>query len=126
MLSKLIVEAGPPAIECVNQTENTMIVSIVTFKLPKRWTVEEAAAVFESTAPKYLRKPGLVRKHYYVTEDGNRAGGIYLWESKADAEACYTAEWKATVTAKYGAPPEILYAAVPVTVDNLREAVEVA
>jgi hypothetical protein len=103
-----------------------MIVSIVTFKLPKRWTVEEAAAVFKSTAPKYLRKPGLVRKHYYVTESGDRAGGIYFWKSKADAEACYTAEWKATVTAKYGAAPEILYAAVPVSVDNLQEAIEVA
>jgi hypothetical protein len=103
-----------------------MIVSIVTFKLPKRWTVDEAAAVFKSTAPKYLRKPGLVRKHYYVTEAGDRAGGIYFWRSKADAEACYTAEWKAMVTAKYGAAPEILYAAVPVSVDNLQEAIEVA
>jgi hypothetical protein len=33
-----------------------MIVSIVTFKLPQRWTVEHAATVFRSTAPKYLRK----------------------------------------------------------------------
>lgn len=103
-----------------------MIVSIVTFKLPKRWTVDEAAAVFKSTAPKYLRKPGLVRKHYCVTEAGDRAGGIYFWKSKADAEACYTAEWKVTVTEKYGAAPEILYAAVPVSVDNLRGAIEVA
>jgi hypothetical protein len=62
-----------------------MIVSIVTFKMPKPWTVAEAAAVFKSTAPKYLGKPGLVRKHYYITEVGDRAGGIYLWESKADA-----------------------------------------
>jgi len=103
-----------------------MIVSIVTFKLPKRWTVEEAAAVFKSTAPKYLRKPGLVRKHYYVTEAGDRAGGIYLWKTKADAEACYTPEWKAMVTAKYGAAPEILYAHVPVSVDNLQEVIEAA
>jgi len=103
-----------------------MIVSIVTFKLPKRWTVEEASEVFKSTAPKYLRKPGLVRKHYYLTEAGDRAGGIYFWKSKADAEACYTAEWKAMVRDKYGAAPEILYAAVPVTVDNLQEAIEVA
>lgn len=102
-----------------------MIVSIVTYKLPKRWTVAEAAAVFKSTAPLYLRKPGLVRKHYYLTEAGDTVGGIYLWKSKADAEACYTAEWKAMVTAKYGAP-EILYATVPVTVDNLHEAIEVA
>jgi len=103
-----------------------MIVSIVTFKLPKRWTVEEAAAVFKSTAPKFLGKPGLVRKHYFVTENGDRAGGIYLWKTKADAEACYTAEWKAMVIEKYGAAPEILYANVPVSVDNLQEAIEAA
>jgi hypothetical protein len=103
-----------------------MIASIVTFKLPKRWTLEEATSVFKSTAPKYLGKAGLVRKHYYVTESGDRAGGIYLWTSKADAEACYTAEWKAMVTAKYGVAPEILYATVPVTVDNVQEAIEAA
>lgn len=103
-----------------------MIVSIVTFKLPRRWTVEQAAAVFKSTAPKYLGKPGLVRKHYYVTESGDRAGGIYLWKSRADAEACYTSEWKAMVTEKYGAAPDILYANVPVSVDNLEHAIESA
>jgi hypothetical protein len=103
-----------------------MIVSIVTFKLQKPWTVEEAAAVFKSTAPKYLRKPGLVRKHYFVSEAGDRAGGIYFWKSKADAQACYTAEWKEMVTAKYGSPPEIVYAAVPVSVDNVQETIEVA
>jgi hypothetical protein len=103
-----------------------MIVSIVTFKLPKRWTLEEAAAVFKSTAPKYLGKPGLVRKHYYIAEDGDRAGGIYLWKSKAAAEACYTREWKAMVTEKYGAPPDIFYAQVPVSVDNVASVIEPA
>ena len=101
-----------------------MIVAIVTFKLSKRWTVAEATKVFNSTAPKYLGKAGLVRKHYYITETGDRAGGIYLWESKADAEACYTREWKAMVTDKYGSPPEILYAEVPVTVDNVANVIE--
>ena len=103
-----------------------MIVAIVTFKLPERWTVAEAAAVFKSTAPKSLGKPGLMRKHYYVTEDGDRAGGIYFWESKTAAEACYTTEWQAMVTEKYGAPPEILYAEVPVSVDNLSKVIEAA
>lgn len=101
-----------------------MIVAIVTFRLPKRWSVEEAAAVFKSTAPKYLDKPGLVRKHYYVSESGDRAGGIYLWNTRADAEACYTAEWLSMVTAKYGAAPEIVLAAVPVSVDNVRHVIE--
>ena len=103
-----------------------MIVAIVTFRLARRWTVAEAAEVFKSTAPKYLGKPGLVRKHYYVTEAGDRAGGIYFWESKAAAEACYTPEWKAMVTGKYGAEPEILYAEVPVSVDNVANAIETA
>ena len=103
-----------------------MIASILTYKLPNRWTVKEATAVFQSTAPKYLRMPGLVRKHYCLTEAGDCIVGIYVWKSKADAEACYTAQWKAMVTAKYGVAPDILYAAVPVTVDNLQEAIEVA
>ena len=103
-----------------------MIAATLTYTLPKRWTVEEATAVFEYTAPKYLGMPGLVRKHYCLTEAGDRVVGIYLWKSKADAEACYTAQWKAAVAAKYGAAPEILYAAVPVTVDNAQQAIELA
>ncbi len=101
-----------------------MIVSIVTFKLPKDWTLEEATSVFKSTAPKYLGKQGLVRKHYYVTESGDRAGGVYFWNTKADAEACYTSEWKAMVTEKYGASPDILFAEVPVSVDNIANVIE--
>lgn len=103
-----------------------MIVAIVTFELPKCWTVAQAAEVFQSTAPKYLGKPGLVRKHYYLSEGGNRAGGIYFWESKAAAEACYSRDWKATVTEKYGAAPDIQYAEVPVCVDNLSHVIETA
>ena len=101
-----------------------MIIAIGTFKLPQRLTVEEAGAVFKSTAPRYLGKPGLIRKHYYVSESGDRAGGIYLWKSKADAEACYTSEWKAQVADKYGAPPEIVYVNAPVSIDNLKQAIE--
>ncbi len=103
-----------------------MIVTIVTFRLPQRWTVQQAAAVFNSTAPKYLAKPGLLRKHYYISEGGDRAGGIYFWNSRADADACYTPEWKAMVTAKYGVAPEIDFANNPVTVDNLAQAIETA
>lgn len=95
-----------------------MLVSIVTFKLPKPLSVEEAAAVFRSTAPKYLNMPGLVRKHYYVSEQGDRAGGIYFWESRAAADACYTDAWRKTVTEKYGNPPDLQFVQVPVTVDN--------
>ncbi len=101
-----------------------MIIAMVTFKLKKNWSVSEATEVFESTAPRYLKKPGLIRKHYFVTESGDRSGGIYLWESKTDAEACYTPKWKVMVTEKYGEAPDILYLEVPVTVDNIRQVIE--
>src|ERR1700704_1088336 len=101
------------------------IISILTYKLPNRWTLEQATAMFKTTAPLYLGKRGLVRKHYVFTEAGD-VKGIYLWESKAAAEACVTPEWKGMGASKYGAAPEIIYGVVPVTVDNLQEAIEVA
>jgi hypothetical protein len=101
-----------------------MLIAIVNFKLPQPMNVAQATAAFEQTAPKYLGLRGLVRKHYFVTEAGDRAGGIYLWKSRADAEACYNADWRATVTAKYGSPPEVVYVENPVIVDNLAKRIE--
>lgn len=101
-----------------------MIIAVVTFKLKSKWTVSQATEVFTSTAPRYLNKPGLIRKHYFLSEEGNRSGGIYLWKSRKDAEACYTPDWKAMVTEKYGEAPDIRYLEVPVTVDNTRQVIE--
>jgi hypothetical protein len=95
-----------------------VIIAIVTFKLPKPVARDEIAAIFQSTAPRYLGMPGLLRKNYYVSDDGMRAGGVYVWESRARADAVYDAEWQAGVSAKYGAAPEIVYLESPVMVDN--------
>ena len=53
-----------------------------------------------------------------TAEDGLRAGGIYVWESKAKAEQFYSPEWKSFVAGKYGAQPEIQYLDAPVMGDN--------
>ena len=95
-----------------------MITAFVEFKLPKPITVAEARETFLSTAPKYLGMAGLIRKYYYLSEDGAKAGGIYLWASKAQAEQVYTAEWKAFVRGKYGSEPSLTYLECPVVVDN--------
>jgi heme-degrading monooxygenase HmoA len=96
-----------------------MITAVVQFALPKPISLEEAARTFESTAPKYKNLPGLIRKYYLRSEDGRRAGGVYLWETKAAAEAVYNAEWKARVEQVYGSTPEIAWFDTPVIVDNL-------
>jgi len=61
-----------------------MIVTIVTFNLAKPSTLGEITKVFQETAPKYQGMPGLLRKNYWMSEDGRRAGGIYVWASRAD------------------------------------------
>jgi hypothetical protein len=95
-----------------------MIVTIVTFRLARAHSLEEITATFKSTAPKYQNVAGLLRKNYFLSEDGRRAGGIYVWASRADADRLYTPEWRAFVEGKYGAPPEIEHLHSPVMVDN--------
>ncbi|MBK7416744.1 MAG: monooxygenase [Dechloromonas sp.] len=96
-----------------------MIIVINTIRPPKPITREEARRIFLNTAPKYQDIAGLVRKCYVLSPDGNTAGGIYLWHSRAEADAMYTASWKAFVREKYGSDPEITYLECPVVVDNL-------
>jgi hypothetical protein len=103
-----------------------MIVAIVTFQLPQPATLAEITKTFQSTAPKYRGVPGLLRKNYVMSEDGRRAGGIYLWESRAAAERLYIPEWSKFVADKYGTPPTIEYLHSPVMVDNRDGAISVA
>jgi hypothetical protein len=96
-----------------------MITSITEFKLPAALSRDEAKHIFLDTAPTYQGVPGLIRKCYYVTEQGDTVGGIYLWETRADAEAVYTESWRAFVREKYNCEPNVTYLDTPVIVDNL-------
>ena len=96
-----------------------MITALVQFKLPKPVTREKAKEIFLSTAPKYRKTQGLVRKYYLLSQDGGTAGGVYLWKSRQDAEGLYTNEWENFILEKYGAKPSVTYFESPVVVDNV-------
>jgi hypothetical protein len=96
-----------------------MITVITTFQLPKPITREEARRIFLSTAARYLGVAGLFRKCYVLSQDGNTAGGIYLWNSRTEADAIYTESWRAFVREKYGTDPSLTYFESPVVVDNV-------
>ena len=96
-----------------------MITVITTFQLPKPITREEARRTFLITAPTYQGVAGLFRKYYFLSQDGKTVGGIYLWNSRAEAEAMYTERWRAFVRDKYNADPSVTYFDSPVVVDNL-------
>ena len=96
-----------------------MMTAIVQFKLLEPFSREQAQDVFSSTASKYQNIQELIRKYYLLSEDGETAGGVYLWESRADAEKLYTEEWKRFIRDKYGSDPLVTYFETPVVVDSL-------
>jgi hypothetical protein len=100
-----------------------MIIAITAFKLPQPITQEEARRIFLSTSPTNHGVPGLFKKHYVLSEDGGTAGGVYLWNSREEAEALYTDAWRAFVREKYQTEPSVTYFDSPVTVDNLAQQV---
>ena len=94
-----------------------MIVAIVRFPLPAGMTAEQTRASFEASASSYQGLPGLQRKYYLRSEDGTEGGGVYLWESRAAAEAVYDEAWRARLTERFGAEPRVEYLDCPVVVD---------
>ncbi|MEL6372953.1 MAG: monooxygenase [Pseudomonadota bacterium] len=95
-----------------------MITAIVSFPLTPGTTSSQARDLFEGSAPKYRDLAGLVRKYYLYDGDAMTGGGVYLWETRAAAEAVYTPAWKAMIEERYGAAPDIRFFESPVIVDN--------
>jgi len=96
-----------------------MITTLVQIKLSEVLSLDKARDIFSSTAPKYIEVQGLIRKYYLLSEDGETAGGVYLWESRKTADTLYTDEWKKFIQQKYGSKPSVTYFNSPVIVDNL-------
>ena len=115
--ARLLDDAAPDRHH--HRREIQVITVIDTFQLPKPNTRDEARKIFLSTAPKYLGVAGLVRKYYVLSQDGSAVSGIYLWNSRAEAEAMFTESWRAFVREKYGTDPSVTYLECPVVVDNL-------
>jgi hypothetical protein len=98
-----------------------MITALTSFTLPRPISRDEACAIFRSTAPTYRGVPGLIRKTYVLYPDGVTVGGIYLWQTRSDAEAMYSDDWRAFVRGKYGCEPVVTYLDSPVVVDNVAQ-----
>ncbi len=98
-----------------------MIIAFTSFTLPQPITREEARDIFLSTASTYRGVQGLFRKHYVLSEDGGTVGGVYLWNSRAEAEAMYTESWRTFVREKYATEPTVTYFESPVVVDNVAQ-----
>jgi hypothetical protein len=95
-----------------------MIVTYCTFGLPGDFTPEKTRSVFRDSTGKFENMPELIRKYFLLAEDGRSAASVYLWESRAPAEAFFTGAWKDFMVGKYGHRPTVTYFECPVVVDN--------
>ncbi len=95
-----------------------MITAIVQFKLPAATSREDIMRAFGTSVEQLKGHPVLVRKYYLYDEEAGTAGGVYLWESRAAAEALYSDAWLEMITERYGGEPQIAWFETPVVLDN--------
>jgi hypothetical protein len=106
----------------VNAWETTMAacIVIVQIDLPKV-TEEQGIARGLASAPQYrdLGAKGLIRKDYLNGDAG--LGGVYLWDSRASAEAWFTEATMQMLEKRFGVRPKLTWYDTYVTVDNLTD-----
>lgn len=90
-----------------------------TYPAPTDLTKQKSDRLFAQVAEMYVGVPGLVRKYFGYSEDGRTVVGIYLWRSKADADAFYNPEWVAGVTKRWGVMPARADWEIPQVVESL-------
>jgi hypothetical protein len=95
-----------------------MIVELVLFRNPpdldRAAEIEGARAVVD----KWRSNPDLVRKHFMRSEDGKLGGAVYIWRSRAAADAAHGHEWQAAVKARTGSEPTRQFFELFMVVDN--------
>lgn len=95
-----------------------MITTIVQFQLPNSISLDQAQTLFDQAAPGFQHIPGLIRKYFLLSDNGETAGGVYLWNCRENAEQFYGNGFSQSIVAKFGTEPTIAYFQSPVIVDN--------
>jgi hypothetical protein len=102
-----------------------MITAVVTIKLPATLTREQWLENTKKIAARFQTIPGLIRKQFLYSDRGV-GGGVYLWETREAAEACYRGPWRDNIRNMFGVEPEITWFDSPVVVDNVSHEIKIA
>lgn len=101
-----------------------MLIAIVQIPWTSKQPGKEAFIARAKVAlPTYTNMKGLIRKDYLNGETAG--GGVYLWESKAAADAWFNDTWWAFMQEKFGVRPTLQYFDHYLTVDNAKGEVRV-
>jgi hypothetical protein len=100
-----------------------MITEIVLFKLPSGMTREEYAKRARESAPAWGANPQLIRKNYLYDAERGYGGGVYTWNSVAEAQRWHGDAFKQRIKDLYGSEPTFTYYETPVLVDNVARSI---
>ena len=115
-LAVVLLAIRPDAFASQAVSSEKLVAVMVVVKTPPAITRAAIDEGFVKAVPTYQKIPGLIRKYFTVNDDG--FGGMYLWKSRAAAEAWFTPEFVAKSKARYGTEPQIIYFETPIQLDN--------
>lgn len=95
-----------------------MITEIVLFDLPKGITRADMIAQFRESVPRWRDNPDMIRKHMIFDLASGKGGGVYLWNSVADARRWHGEDFRRRILDAFGSEPHYQYFETPVIVDN--------
>lgn len=95
-----------------------MVTVVVQYRLAPSLSPEKVKSYYEQAVTKFVKKPGLIRKYFMLSEDGRTGGSVYLWETQEQALAFHDESWKEFMRGKYGHRPQVSMFDCPIVVDN--------
>jgi heme-degrading monooxygenase HmoA len=94
-------------------SDSKTVATLVLIAMPQGATRERLLAEFNAAVPAYQKVPGLLRKNFIVSDDG-QFGGVYLWADKAAADQWFTAAWFDRVRYTYRNEASVEWFDVPI------------
>ena len=96
-----------------------MVTVIVKYKTPRSYTREEVSAMLRYGAENMFKgMPHLYSKQFCFDVNSSEGLSVYLWDSRASAEAFFNEGFLETFRQSMGATPTVEYHDTIVTVDN--------
>ncbi len=111
----------PVAIDNTNHNfkdDGNAVATVVLVSTPKGITKSQLVQEFRASIPTYRKIPGLLRK-YFVTADGDKFGGIYIWKDESSAQQWLNDSWHERIVKTYGVPASIEWFDTPILLPSI-------
>lgn len=100
-----------------------MITAILEYSLAAPAARSTLVEKFKMAESRFRGLAGLQRKYFCYDENSGRGLSVYLWDSKAAAEAVFTEAFIGGFEASFGVRPSIRYIDTLMIVDNAADEV---